>query len=262
MILFNYLYSTRKNTGLNCFPPRRGDTDMLHSRLRPLPRRHRPDQRHRSISQESSSISDDRNADGYEDEEEDAEDLFASFLPHLLPDDAPPFHGDPGQRLLYESPLYGPLEIMVPSYPGQNENRTEEIAAGQTSDGSNSVEEGRKLFAHFLWSAAMVVAEGVEDVAAAEAGKKPINPEKTMWSVRGRRVLELGAGEETRSYVFCLVLTSMAECRRRATLYHLRPVVCMPGDHHRSPIFTGLRRRSRLQHRHQRPRVGTTDHHG
>jgi predicted nicotinamide N-methyase len=91
---------------------------------------------------------------------------------------------------------------MVPGYPGQSENRTEEIAAGQSSEGSNPVAEGRKLFAHFLWSAAMVVAEGVEDVAAVEVGKMPIDPAKMMWSVRGRRVLELGAGEDSSLYFF------------------------------------------------------------
>lgn len=79
---------------------------------------------------------------------------------------------------------------MVPSYPGQSEKRTEEIAAGAV----NQVEEGRKLFAHFLWSAAMVVAEGVEDAAAAEAGEAVKKPGKMMWNVKGHKVLELGAG--------------------------------------------------------------------
>jgi predicted nicotinamide N-methyase len=90
---------------------------------------------------------------------------------------------------LYTSPLYGDLEIMVPSYPGQSEKRTEEIAAGMSE--KNEIEEGRKLFAHFLWSAAMVVAEGIEkDAAAAADGSK----NNGIWTVKGESVLELGAG--------------------------------------------------------------------
>lgn len=72
---------------------------------------------------------------------------------------------------------------MVPSYPGQSEKRNDEIAAGSMG----GVEEGRKLFAHFLWSAAIVVAEGIEN-ADCEGG------EMSIWRVKGERVLELGAG--------------------------------------------------------------------
>lgn len=151
---------------------------MLHSRLRPLPRRQPPT--------EAVPRPDFQEEDENDDEPED---LFSAFLPHLFPDDAPSFHGDPGQRLLYTSPLYGDLEIMVPSYPGQSEKRTEEIAAGMSE--KNEIEEGRKLFAHFLWSAAMVVAEGIEkDAAAAADGSK----NNGIWTVKGESVLELGAG--------------------------------------------------------------------
>lgn len=153
---------------------------MLHSRLRPLPRRQqRPTEAIPRPDFEEEDVND----------YEDPEDLFSAFLPHLFPDDAPSFHGDPGQRLLYSSPLYGDLEIMVPSYPGQSEKRSEEIAAGLS--GNNEIEEGRKLFAHFLWSAAMVVAEGIEkDAAAAIDGVQ----NNGIWTVKGESVLELGAG--------------------------------------------------------------------
>lgn len=166
---------------------------MLHSRLRPLPRRHQP--QHPSSTAPPPDLHDEDDADV-----DEPEDLFTAFLPHLFPDDAPSFHGDPGQRLLYSSPRYGDLEIMVPSYPGQSEKRTEEIAAGQNGEGRNEVDEGRKLFAHFLWSAAMVVAEGVEwddDDNDVDTGVGNINREregKGMWRVKGERVLELGAG--------------------------------------------------------------------
>lgn len=79
---------------------------------------------------------------------------------------------------------------MVPSYPGESEKPNDEVAAG--TEGS-SVEEGRKLFAHFLWSAAMVVAEGIEDADAHDAlGHR--DGDKSMWRVKGESVLELGAG--------------------------------------------------------------------
>lgn len=184
---------------------------MLHSRLRPLPRRGRsalkPTETKGNDSAEAPDFSGiNGDEDENEENEEDAEDIFAAFLPHLLPDDAPQFHGDPGQLLRYDSPLYGPLTIMVPHYPGQSDDRNEEIAAGLKEDNNdnnqgdndikavNKVDEGRKLFAHFLWSAAMVVAQGVEDADAIgkRSGSKCID--KTMWSVKGHRVLELGAG--------------------------------------------------------------------
>jgi hypothetical protein len=107
---------------------------------------------------------------------------------------------DPGQLLRYDSPLYGPLTIMIPHYPGESDDRNEEIAAGLKKDdnnqgnGINKVDEGRKLFAHFLWSAAMVVAQGVEDAVAIEKKSGSSHADKTMWSVKGHRVLELGAG--------------------------------------------------------------------
>ncbi|KAJ5236315.1 hypothetical protein N7489_006406 [Penicillium chrysogenum] len=114
---------------------------MLHSRLRPLPPpplSQHAQRRRRGINRGP----------------------LWGILTHLFLDDAPSFHGDPGQHLLYSSPRYGDLSIMVPSYPILSEKSSEEIAAGQAKpDGSvNQVDEGRKLFAHFLWGAAMVVA--------------------------------------------------------------------------------------------------------
>lgn len=166
---------------------------MLHSRLRALPRRH-------SANTPSAPAPEFQNQDVVEDEES-TEDLFGAFLPHLFPDDAPSFHGDPGQHLLYSSPRYGDLNIMVPSYPSSSDKRSEEIAAGQAKpDGSvNQVDEGRKLFAHFLWSAAMVVAEGVEEAdtptAPGETETEGKKENRELWNIKGESVLELGAGE-------------------------------------------------------------------
>ncbi|GAB1213251.1 hypothetical protein ATERTT37_002400 [Aspergillus terreus] len=193
---------------------------MLHSRIRPLPRRQPASAS--TIPTEAAPPPDFDDKDNNDDSS--AEDLFSAFLPHLFPDDAPSFHGDPGQRLLYSSPRYGDLEIMVPSYPSQSERRTEEIAAGLPSeDGSvNAVDEGRKLFAHFLWSAAMVVAEGVEK-ADTLAARGELDPDTAMWTVRDERVLELGAGAALPSVI----------CARA----HAAAVTIT--DHPSSPALTG-----------------------
>lgn len=157
---------------------------MLHSRLRPLPRKHLYQQQPTSAAPPPDLQDEDDNV------AEDPEDLFTSFLPHLFPDDAPPFHGDPGQHLLYSSPHFGDLDIMVPSYPSQSEKWSEEIAAGR----SNEVEQGRKLFAHFLWSAAMVVAEQVENAAVLE-NETGDGDDTSLWRAKGESILELGAGQ-------------------------------------------------------------------
>ncbi|KAE8384703.1 hypothetical protein BDV23DRAFT_31085 [Aspergillus alliaceus] len=190
---------------------------MLHSRIRALPHRHRP-----PSSSASAPPPDFHDEDSIEDES--AEDLFSAFLPHLFPDDAPSFHGDPGQHLLYCSPRYGDLEIMVPSYPHQSKNRSEEIAAGlPREDGqSNPVDEGRKLFAHFLWSAAIVVAEGVEK-ADHLSSLGQLDSDTAMWKVAGERVLELGAGAALPSVVCALAQASAVTIT----------------DHPSSPAFTG-----------------------
>ncbi|KAJ5130349.1 uncharacterized protein N7515_006388 [Penicillium bovifimosum] len=196
---------------------------MLQSRLRPLPRRHY------STNTPSAPAPDLQNEDANEIEDESSEDLFGAFLPHLFPDDAPSFHGDPGQHLLYSSPRYGDLNIMVPSYPSSSEKRSEEIAAGQANpDGSvNQVDEGRKLFAHFLWSAAMVVAEGVEE-ADTPTPEGQIETEdkkeaRELWSVAGETVLELGAGAALPSVVCALANASTV----------------VATDHPSSPALTG-----------------------
>jgi len=156
---------------------------MLQSRLRPASRR--------NVATSAAPVPDFK--DGYSDtisDEEEPEDLFGAFITHLFPDDTPPFHGDPGQHLIYSSPRYGDLEIMVPTYPDQDNARPE---------GQN---EGRKLFAHFLWSSGMVAAEGIELADTPEdevdtnfaADAAAIKEAREFWGVRGERVLELGAG--------------------------------------------------------------------
>lgn len=166
---------------------------MIRSRVQPLPRRNYP------TNTPSAPAPDFENEDLDTDSEE-PEDIFGAFFPYLFPDDTPSFHGDPGQHLLYSSTRYGDLDIMVPTYPGSSEKRSVEAAAGpKTNDPVNHVEEGRKLFAHFLWSAAMVVAEGIEEAdtptAPGETETEFKKEAKQIWNVKGESVLELGAGK-------------------------------------------------------------------
>ncbi|KAL4799839.1 hypothetical protein BDV19DRAFT_385125 [Aspergillus venezuelensis] len=197
----------------------------LHARLRPVPRRKpapapplAPSTTSFSSAHSSTAPSpfftsdDDQHSD--EDEDEDAEDVFTCFLPHLFPDDAPQFHGDPGQHLLYLSPRYGELEIMVPSYPDQSRSQGQcqsgdgdaDLSEGLSSDDGGVegvIDDGRKLFAHFLWSSGMVLAESVER-ADVELESEATGCEAQMWQVKGEKVLELGAGAGLPSIVTAL----------------------------------------------------------
>ncbi|KAF7585104.1 hypothetical protein BBP40_012710 [Aspergillus hancockii] len=113
---------------------------------------------------------------------------------------------------------------MVPSYPHQSKNRSEEIAAGiPRADGAvNEIEEGRKLFAHFLWSAAMVVAEGVEK-ADHLSSLGQLDSDTAMWKASGESILELGAGAALPSVVCSLAQASTVTIT----------------DHPSSPAFAG-----------------------
>ncbi|RHZ68132.1 putative nicotinamide N-methyltransferase [Aspergillus thermomutatus] len=209
---------------------------MLHSRLRPLQRRHAP--LHPTSSPSASAPGPKFQDEDDVDCEESPDDIFSAFLPHLLPEDAPSFHGDPGQHLLYSSPRYGDLEIMVPSYPSLSEKRSEENAAGLSQEGKvNQVEEGRKLFAHILWSAAMVVAEGVEN---ADVRSEDADTDTAMWKAKGESVLELGAGAALPSLVCALAQASKVTVT----------------DHPSSPAFSGA---IQFNMSHNIPKTSTTN---
>ncbi|PYI31619.1 hypothetical protein BP00DRAFT_305023, partial [Aspergillus indologenus CBS 114.80] len=140
--------------------------------------------------------------------EDEAENIFTAFLPHLFPDDAPQFHGDPGQCLLYSSPHYGDLTIQVPSYPDQSGSASSSPQNSDSDSSADSVEDSnsdpdqvdaqRKLFAHILWSAGLVIAEAVED---AHAGREHADE---TWKAEGEKVLELGAGAALPSIISIL----------------------------------------------------------
>ncbi|KAL4878087.1 hypothetical protein BJY04DRAFT_229989 [Aspergillus karnatakaensis] len=117
------------------------------------------------------------------DAESEAEDLFTTFLPHLFPDEAPRFHGDPGECLLYASPRYGTLTIQLPSLPNKPSNES-------------------SLFAHFLWGAGLIIADAVEAAHSTHNDGETLSLQR--WRVDGEKVLELGAGAALPSIICAL----------------------------------------------------------
>ncbi|KAI9720819.1 MAG: hypothetical protein M1812_002658 [Candelaria pacifica] len=99
------------------------------------------------------------------------EDIFSTSLHILYPDDLRNQHGEPGNQITYTSSRFGDIELRLADPRG---------------------EEQRLLFSHYLWNAGVLLAEflGGEsencDGLGGECGKG--------WSVKGERVLELGAG--------------------------------------------------------------------
>ncbi|TKA30989.1 hypothetical protein B0A50_01957 [Salinomyces thailandicus] len=97
------------------------------------------------------------------DRDEDPEDIFASAPGLIFTDDLRNQHGDPDSTIIYKSKRFGEIELKTTD-PG--------------------VERERQLFSHYLWNAGIRLAELISDDVS-QGGK---------WSVKGEKVLELGAG--------------------------------------------------------------------
>ncbi|WEW60445.1 nicotinamide N-methyltransferase [Emydomyces testavorans] len=141
-----------------------------------------------------------------------SEDLLSSFLPHLYPDETSSCHGIPGQILLYASPLFGTIRIPVPDYAATSEKRDHDHSDDNDDEGVigntrqvGDVEVGRRLFAHYLWGGALVVAERIEEAERLrrEEEEEDVRVGRT-WSVRGQKVLEVGAGAALPSVIAAL----------------------------------------------------------
>lgn len=108
------------------------------------------------------------------------EDIFASSLSALFTDDTQNSHGTPGHIVIYESPKYGEIKLGIPQHP--------------------DVEEGRKLFAHYLWNSGVVAADAIEVASSQHETSREavaygkVNWNRRYWDVNGTDVLELGAG--------------------------------------------------------------------
>lgn len=108
------------------------------------------------------------------------EDIFSSSLSNLFTDDTQNSHGTPGQAVTYHSPCHGEIKLGIPQHP--------------------DVEEGRKLFAHYLWNAGVVAADAIERASCEDEVDPSIQEQGQMiwdrryWDMKEQDVLELGAG--------------------------------------------------------------------
>ncbi|QVM06561.1 hypothetical protein D8B26_001268 [Coccidioides posadasii str. Silveira] len=198
---------------------------MLPSRIQPLRRPSTPPPPPTLTPTSSSSLQ--PTIDPNTTDPNDAEDLLSSFLPHLYPDEAPPCLGNPGQTLLYTSPLFGGVRVVVPDYgckiaEKKEEEEEEEEGKEETEDQKGTtareregeeedagVEAGRRLFAHYLWGGALVVAERIEEAERLRrvGGGRTREEENELvrrWGVRGQKVLEVGAGTALPSLIAAL----------------------------------------------------------
>ena len=130
--------------------------------------------------------------------------LDETSLTLFYPDAQRTFHGDPGSKIIYASKVYGDITLRLVDPQGRDE---------------------RWLFAHHLWNSSVLLAELISDEAVQAidekdrqtrgpaVGRADVGPshgiegpraEKKIsdtdlrapgrWSVKGERVLELGAG--------------------------------------------------------------------
>lgn len=84
--------------------------------------------------------------------------------------------------MIYHSPRYGEIKLGIPQHP--------------------DVEEGRKLFAHYLWNAGVLAADAIENASCNNVGDPTSSGQedagmiwdRTYWDMKGKDVLELGAG--------------------------------------------------------------------
>ncbi|KAL5598973.1 hypothetical protein BROUX41_003708 [Berkeleyomyces rouxiae] len=132
--------------------------------------------------------------------ESEVEDLFASSLGVIFPDDITNQHGDNSHGLSYTSPfLPKPLTIALNNPQGDH---------------------NRRLFSHYLWNASLLLAEYIErdslPVAAeqhAQEQARAAPPAETArlgvpaghFDVRGQRTLEVGAGTALPSIMAALL---------------------------------------------------------
>lgn len=106
---------------------------------------------------------------------DEPEDIFASALGTVFPDDITNQHGDEYHSILYESPhLPSTLQIDL-SDP--------------------TTEDDRKLFSHYLWNASLLLAELIEsDTLRVELDRPRQALKEVSFDVTGLDTLELGAG--------------------------------------------------------------------
>ncbi|RMZ88943.1 hypothetical protein DV736_g3835, partial [Chaetothyriales sp. CBS 134916] len=130
------------------------------------------------------------------DESASPEDIFSLALTTIFPDDTINAHGTPGSYVTYRSPSLGELRLYIPQYPKE--------------------ERDRQLFAH-LWNGGVVAADAIEraslnrnKITHINSSTKEQNTGSSLtwnqrfWDVRGKSILELGAGTALPSIVSAL----------------------------------------------------------
>ena len=105
-------------------------------------------------------------------DDQEPEDILSSSLTHLFPDDTRNQHGDPDAVITYASSRFGNIKLTVADPAGEN---------------------NRRLFAHYLWNAAVWLAEAVSEPSSNEHCEKN-GKGRRAFDMNGERVLELGAG--------------------------------------------------------------------
>jgi nicotinamide N-methyltransferase len=94
---------------------------------------------------------------------DDPESYLYDSLGTIFPDDTWNQHGDPGSSVTYKSARFGDIKLHL---------------------ADPQAEDGRKLFAHFVWNAGIWLAEAL---SSSEETEKE-------WDVQDETVIELGAG--------------------------------------------------------------------
>ena len=90
----------------------------------------------------------------------DPEDILSSSLGVIFPDDITNQHGDYENGVIYLSPTFSSITLTLADPQG---------------------DDNRRLFSHFLWNAGLQLAEFIEG-------------DSKEWDIKGKKVLELGAG--------------------------------------------------------------------
>ncbi|RKF60061.1 Protein N-terminal and lysine N-methyltransferase EFM7 [Erysiphe neolycopersici] len=103
------------------------------------------------------------------------EDIFSSAIAVVFPDEICNQHGDESSSVIYDSTVCGEIELSLAN-----------------PDSKNTL-----LFSHFLWNAAVQLADLME--------KEQVKDEDPQWDVQGQNVLELGAGTGLAGIMACLL---------------------------------------------------------
>ncbi|RMY28143.1 hypothetical protein D0866_09625 [Hortaea werneckii] len=124
------------------------------------------------------------------DRDEDPEDIFAAAPGLIFTDDFQNLHGDKGYTIVYKS-KWGPIELKTADPQAEGE---------------------RQLFSHYLWNASISLAERIS--YDGDGGNN-------TWSVKGERVLELGAGIDFSLSAICVGLDGIVASLAGAEMVEL-----------------------------------------